>query len=165
MGPLLEADFDVVVADVHACCGVDEVAEEASGFRVFIAVAELPSQEPVEAAAHEGELEIAVDLHGDGGGESVHVEEVDSVLDAILDEHAPGVAGDQLGGAALELVGQEEGGFFVAEVHDGDLADGFRVLGELDRFVQDPGRPVLAGDAVELNAPPRGNRFPADLLE
>lgn len=114
--PLLEPDLNVALADAYGGGGVDKVPEEASGFGVFIAIAELPSQEPVEAAAHEDELEITVDLHGDG----VHVEE-----DAVLDEHALGVAGDQLGSAALELVSKEQGRLFVAEIHDGDLADGF----------------------------------------
>ncbi len=54
------------------------------------------ARKPVKAARHEGQLEVAVDLHRYGGGEGVHVEEVDAVGDGVLDDHPLCVAADQL---------------------------------------------------------------------
>ena len=48
------------------------------------------------------------------------MEEVDRLGDGVLDDHAAGVAVDQVGRLGVELVGKQEGGLVVAEVGDGD---------------------------------------------
>ena len=46
--------------------GIDEVAEEVSGLGPLVAVAELGTEQAIEAAAHERQLEVTVDFHRDG---------------------------------------------------------------------------------------------------
>jgi len=63
------------------------------------------TQEPIEAALHLGELQVAVDLHCNRQGERVHVQETDPVLDAVLNQYPLALAGDELGGGSVQLVG------------------------------------------------------------
>ena len=90
-------------------------------------------QEPIEAAGHQGQLQVAVDLHRHRRGQGVHVEEVDPVLDRVLDDHPLGVAADELGGRAMQLVGQEQGRLFVPQVGDGQLPQRAVVVGQVMR--------------------------------
>jgi hypothetical protein len=50
-----------------------------AGLGNFITVADADRQETVEAAGHQGELQVAVDLHCHGRRQGIHVEEVDTV--------------------------------------------------------------------------------------
>ena len=88
----------VVIRDRHLGRGVDEIAEQVAGLGRLVAVADALPQEAIEAAGHQRQLQVAVDLHGHRRGQGVHVEEVDAVLDVVLDEHPLGVAADQRGG-------------------------------------------------------------------
>jgi len=96
VGSLLEADRDGGWVDRHDRGGIDEVAKDAPRLRIGVFLSEIGPKEPVEAACHERELEVTVDLQGDGRGECVHVEEVDAVGDAVLDEHSLCIAIDEL---------------------------------------------------------------------
>ena len=89
----------------------------------LVAVADADRQEAVEAAGHQRQLQVAVDLHRHRRGQGVHVEEVDPVLDVVLDQHPLGVAADQVGRRAGQLVGQQQGRLLVPQVGDGQLAE------------------------------------------
>lgn len=114
-----------------------ELAEQRLGRLPLVAAADLPRQQAVEGRAHDGELEIDVDLQRHGSGEGLHVEQVEG--DGVLDENAAGVAFHQAGGSLVELVGDQQDGLFVANVGDGDLADGVGIALDGDPLVEDTG--------------------------
>ena len=103
--------------------GVDEVAEQVARLGRLVAVADANGQQAIQAAGHQRQLQVAVDLHRHRRGEGVHVEEVDPVLDVVLDEHPLGIAADQVGGGPGQLVGQEQGRLLVPQVGDGQLPE------------------------------------------
>jgi len=96
VGALLELNVHLGVADGDLGRGVDEVAEQVGGLGVFVAIADARTEEPIKAGSHQRELQVAVDLHRHGRGQRIHMEELDAVGDAVLDDHALGVAGDEL---------------------------------------------------------------------
>ena len=154
VGALLKPDFDVRIADGDSGGGVDEVAKEMSGTGALITISNTVGKDPVEAAGHQGQLEIAIDLHGDGGGERVHVEEVNAVGDAVFNEHALGVAADHTGRGPAQLVGQQEGGVLMTEIGDGELTDRTFIIIQGDPLIENPGRTVLSGDVFQCDAAP-----------
>ena len=88
------------------------------------ALADALAKQAVQVVGDKGELQVELDAQRHGAGDGVDVEEVGGVGDGVLDHRAACVAVDQAGGVRLELVGQPEGGVFVAEVGDGELPDG-----------------------------------------
>lgn len=77
----------------------------------------------VQTAGHERELKVESDLHRHSGGQRVHVEEVDGVGDGILDDHAPGVAVDELAHGGLHPVGEQQRRLLTAQPAHVELAD------------------------------------------
>lgn len=148
MGALLEMDVDAGLVDGDRGRGIDEVAENMAGMSAEISVLNLEGKESVETAGHQSEQEITIDLHGDGGGESIHVEEIDAVGNAIFDDHALGVALNQLGSGTAQLVGQQEGGLLMAEVGDDDLAERSGVAGQSNTLIENAWCAVFPGDVV-----------------
>src|SRR5438445_12351700 len=69
----------------------------------LISVFNLEGQKSIEAAGHQRELEITVNLHGHGRGQGIHMEKVNAIGDPIFNDHALCVATHQLGGGAAEL--------------------------------------------------------------
>src|SRR5437879_12583802 len=102
-------DVDAGLVDGDRGGGIDEVAENMAGMSAEISVLNLEGKEAVETAGHQSEQEITIDLHGDGGGESLHVEEIDAVGNAIFDAHALGRALNRVGGGKGKLVGRRAG--------------------------------------------------------
>ena len=125
----LEVYVDVLCVDGYASRGIDEVIEECPRVDAFVALCDVARHEAIEAAGHEGELEVAVDLHGDGGGECIHVEEIDAVGDLVFDDHTLGVTCNERGCGEFEMVGDQECRIFVSEIGNGELAQGAGVAG------------------------------------
>ena len=61
------------------------------------------------------------------------MKELDGFGNAIFDQHAPGVAGDQGRATAPPIVGEQDGRLLVAEVDDGDLPYGPLVVAQETR--------------------------------
>jgi hypothetical protein len=123
VGALLEAHLNIPLGDHHMGDRIDEVTEDVLGLGGGTAVIDLLAEEAIQAAGHQGQLQIAIDFHGDRRGQRVDVEEIHAISDAVLDEHALRVAADELNRGAAQLVGHHDGRFLVAQVGDGDLAD------------------------------------------
>ncbi len=64
----------------------------------LVPVADPAAEQSIQAAGHQRQLKVTVDLHGHGRRQRIHVEEVNPVSDVVLDEHALGVSTDQRGG-------------------------------------------------------------------
>ena len=138
--------------------GIDEILEQVTRFRDLVAVAQALAKMTVQAAGHQRQLDVAVDLQRHGAGQRVHVEETHAVLDVVFDQHPLGITSDELCGRASKLVGQEQRRFFMAQIGDGDLPDRPLVVRQGHLFVQDPRRLVDSRHAVQRDLPPGAAR-------
>ena len=66
------------------------------------------------------------------------MKQVDRVGAGVLDEHATGVAFDEVGGSDIEMVCRQQSGLVVAHAGDGEPADGPRVAAQAG--LRDSGR-------------------------
>ena len=96
MSTFLELDHDLLLKDLNLSRRLHKVTKQMTGGCRLISLSDLRPQESIEAAGHQRELQITIDLHGHGGRESVHMKEVDPVRNPILDDHPLGIALDQL---------------------------------------------------------------------
>ena len=55
----------------------------------------------IQTAGHQGQLEVAIDLQGDGGRQGVHVEEIHAIFDIVFDQHPLHLAADESGRRAF----------------------------------------------------------------
>lgn len=151
MGAARQAHGDLGVADGDPRCRIQEAPKELAGPHVLVAP-ERPGEEPIDAAADEGEQDIEIDIQGHGRGEGVQVKEVNTVGEAVFDEHPLGVAGDQRREGTLEIVREEDGRFLVAQVSDQELPERSGIVGQGDPLVHDARRLVLAVRDLEVDA-------------
>ena len=82
------------------------------------------------------------------------MEEVHRIGERVLDQHALGVSGDDILGGGFGIVGEQDGGFVVAEVLDEELAEGALLRTRL-LFVAARGAMLAAGDVEGDGAPGR----------
>ena len=144
--------------------GLHEVAEQRPRLGPLVALAHPHAQLAVQAAGHQRQLQVGVDLHRHRRGEGVHVEEVDRVSDRVLDHHAPGIAVDHLAHRFPQAVRHQQHRVLVAEIQDSDLADRPRIPPQLHRLVEGPRMAVAPADMVQFDpAPLRGGRGPHGL--
>ena len=156
VGPSSQPHLEgVVVADAHLRHGAHEAVEQLPRLGLFVSVADAPRQQAVQRRGQQRELQVDVNLERHRGRERVEMEEVDGFLDAVLDHHAAGVAVDKARGRlGVGMVGQQQGGLVVAEVGDGDLAQGHRAGAQADLGCKDAGVAIAAPDVVQLDALP-----------
>ena len=154
MGATTERDLNAILANRHRGAGLHQLAEQSGRFGAVKAVVEPMRQAAVQAAGHQGQLQVQIDAQRHRGRERIHVEEVDRIGDGVFDQHAPGIAVDEGGGRRVELVGEQQGGFVVAQVADRDLADRLGVILDADGLVHDARRAVAATDIAEPDALP-----------
>lgn len=60
MSTFVEANRDSVIGDVHLGGGVHEVPEKMTRLGLLVTVADACAQQSIEAAGHEGQLQITV---------------------------------------------------------------------------------------------------------
>ena len=70
------------------------------------------------------------------------MEEVDAILDVVLDEHALRVAADQWGGRSVQLIGQQQGGFFMPQIRDDQLPQRAGIAWQEDLLIEDSNAPL-----------------------
>ena len=158
VGTLLEPHDDFALGDRDFRRGVDEIAEEMPGLRDLVTIPDANRQQAIQAAGHERQLQIAVDLHGNRRRESIHVEEIDPVLDVILDEHPLSVPTDEVGSGSAELVGQEQGRFLVPQLGDSQLTERAVVVVQGDPLIQDARGLVCPRAALQFDPSPSRRR-------
>ena len=98
--PTAGSDFDLAA-------GFDELAVELLRLGLLEAL-ELTSQPAVATVGDHRQSHVEVDVQADLAGEAIEVEEVDVRSQAVLDAVASGIMGDELAGAHLEVIGQEQ---------------------------------------------------------
>src|SRR5436190_9473387 len=141
MSSPVESNQNLVFADHDVGGQVDEVTEDLAGLSVSVSP-HLGGEQTIQAAGNHQQGHVEVDLEPHGGGKSVHVEEAHRVGEGVLDQHALGVAGDELGDGFLVVIGEQNCRFFVSEIAQVELAE--RSAGQYDRLVVDAGRAELA---------------------
>src|SRR5271165_209622 len=93
------------------------------------------------------------------------MEKINGFGNAVLNHHPLGVAFDELRGRAMELVGEQHGGLFVAQVHDAELPKRTLIVRKSDPLVENLWRFVDPPHALELDPSPSGGRSRIDLLQ
>ena len=142
--------------------GITQVVEERLGLSMVIRPADFFRQETVQGTGHERDLQVEVDFQAHHGRQRVEVEELHRLGDAVLDQHALGVARDQGRAADLEVVGEQNRRLLVAQVDDRHLTKFPLVAFELDALVEDFGRAEQAGQGGQGDALPGGSRQAPD---
>jgi len=162
MGSPVEADLDFSFSDRHISWHVDQITEDLTSLGV--GVASHPAREDaIEAARDHQESHVEIDFQSDGRGEGVHMEKANGVGEGVFDEHALGVASHEFDGGDPVLIGQENGGFVMAEVLDIDLTKA--PPSQTNRLLVDARGAVLAGRHVQFDCAPRRAREEDDFLE
>jgi len=117
MGAAMEAhpDFGRCNGDIGG--HVDEIAKDLAGLGVVVA-AHAAGGQAVEGRGEDEEGHVEIDFEPDRGGERVDVEETHGVGECVLDEHALGVAGDEIPSGGFRIVGDQDRGLVVAEILD-----------------------------------------------
>src|SRR5665811_1787837 len=132
------------------------MAPEPVGGGEFV-TGQFAGQEAVAVAGEHGEGGVQVDVQRQPGGQGVEVETGDVGVEFVLDDHPFGVAGEQVFGWRGEVVGDQQGGLVVADVADGDLAQGVVDAFEVDDLFVYLGVAVTPG-AFDVVSPPRAGR-------
>lgn len=164
MRAFLEAHEGLLFAERQGGRGIDEVSKDVVGFGVRVPVSHLRPKKPIEAARHRRQLEIAVDFHGHGRREGVHVKEVDSLGDVVLNDHPIRTAANERRGRAAELVRKQQRQFLMTQMQDGRLAERSFVPGQRDPLVENPRvlwrrlTPPIRFAAKPTGAPDRSRR-------
>jgi hypothetical protein len=153
----MEAHRDFVLGDGDIGRHVDQVAEDLARLCIVIA-AHAASHQAIETAAQDQQRHVKIDFEADRGGQGVAVKKAHGIGEGIFDEHAFGIAGDQLAGSGAGVVGQQDGGLLMAQILDEDLAED--ALAGLDLLLKDARRAVFALGQVEGDlAPCRGGKL------
>src|SRR5512139_346677 len=152
---LFEVDPDAITLDLDGPGIGKELGIETLGGLPLMA-GKHEGDGPVEVMGGNGEGEVEIDLHHNGGREAVQVKEVDVLRDPFLNEPAPSVLADDLSDIPLSFVGEEKGWFLPAVTGEDELAEGMPEPRELDERVVDVDSRVLAVGASEDELLPAG---------
>ena len=81
------------------------------------------------------------------------MEEAYGIGERIFDQHALGIASDEVAGAGMPVVGDKDSGFIVAEILDEQLSVG--AFAKADLLLEDLGCAIFATGQVERDGAPR----------
>ena len=122
MSPFLKVYGNLLFRNHDLGGRVDKITEKMTGSGDLIAVANLRSQKPIEAAGHEGQLQIAVHFHRHRRRQCVHMKEIDPIGNAVFNDHSLGIALNQFGRGTIPLVGEQYRRLFMAKIFNDHLA-------------------------------------------
>ena len=134
---LFKAMRQRVGSRVHVRPGAQQFLEQGGGGAALEAGWQLQGEQAVEIVGQDGHGEIEIDLDDHGGGEPVEMEEGQLLGNRLLDQPAAGVAAQELGEGAVEVVGEQQGraAARAGAAQDGDLAQLAVIAGEPDSRV------------------------------
>jgi hypothetical protein len=115
-------DGNLLFLDNDLSGRIDKIPKQMAGSGGLIAVANLQSQEAIQATGHERQLQVTVDLHGYRRRQSIHMKKIDPIGNPIFNDHSLSVPFNQLGRGAMQLVGEQDRGFFMTKIFDDYLA-------------------------------------------
>jgi len=144
---------------------VEQVAEDLLGCRLLVLPPNPRRQQPVQTTGHQRDLQVEVHLQAHHRGQGIKVEELDCLGDAVLDQHALGIAGHQRHATGAGIVGQQESRFLMAQVDDADLPQRAGISWQGDTLVEDAWRTEGAGQRRQGDAAPRRRRQAPDVAQ
>ena len=147
----MEFNPHLALTYLDLCRHVHQVLEDAAGMRLRIP-AHPPSQEPVKPAGDHQQGHIKINLEANGGTERVQMEKAHRVAQAVLNEHAVGITGEQGLHRSVVLIGQENRRLVMPEVQGKDLSE--KMILQLDLLFVDARRAELAGGHFQFHLPP-----------
>jgi hypothetical protein len=157
MGAAMEAHRDVVVCDCDIGRHVDQITKDLARLSIII-TAHATGHQAIETAGEDEQCHVEIDFEPDRGGQGIAVKEAHGIGEGIFDEHAFGVADDQLTGGGAGVVGEQDGRRIMAEILDEELA--VAALAGLRLLFKDARGAVLALRQVEGDlAPCRGGQL------
>ena len=165
MSTLVERDEDLVAVDDDGCRHIQKIAEDLFSLSSLILSADPAGHEPVQRGGHQRDLQIKVDLQADHRRECIQVKKLDSVRDAVFDEHPLGVTRYQGRALDREVIGEDDCRFFMAQIGDRHLAKIAVIAFELDALIEHLGGSEGAGQRVQGDPTPCRRRAAEDLAE
>jgi hypothetical protein len=156
VGSLVKTHHKTVGLHFELSPGFHELAIELFGLRFIKAVPRRGQPSVVPLRKHgQGHIPIPVEPHLTG--QTVEVKEMDADAKAILNPIASGVAGDEVSGTGVEVVGYKESRLGMPQAVHGHLPYGARVPTECRRLVHIADVLVAAfGDIEHRSTPSRG---------
>ncbi len=155
-GACAHLDDNFILGDGYLSGVSCQIPKEGPGLGFFIAVSDSGPQESIEHAGHNGQLHINIDAHGHGRAQGIHVKEVNGIADEIFDDHAAGIAINELVGGAFHLIGDEHGRLVVAQVFDKQLSQRLGIGTQFDGFVDHAWGAVGPANVGEADLGPCG---------
>jgi hypothetical protein len=158
VSPAMEAHRDFILGDGDIGRHVDQVAKDLACLSIIPRVwplagprtgssAHAARHEAIKAAGQDEQRHVEIDFEADRRGQGVAVKEAHGIGESIFDQHAFGVAGDQLAGGGVGVVGEQNRGLLVSEILDEELA--VDALAGLDLLFEDARRAVFALGKIE----------------
>jgi len=131
-----ENDGDFLAVEAYFPFAFDEVAVELGCIAAFKSP-KLPGQHAVEGIGDHGHDDIKMDLDQDGGRERIEVEELYRLGDDVFDSPSARVVSHQRFQRGREVIGDKEGGLFVAVCADDHLAQVTDIILQCDEGLMD----------------------------
>ena len=156
MGSFVKPHHNTVGLDFKLSSNFYELAIELFGLRFVKAMQLRGSPAVAPMSKHcQGYVHIHVEPHRTG--QTVEVKEIDADAEAILHTITSGVAGDEVPGTGVEVVGHKEGRLGMSQAVHSHLPDGASVPTECCRLVHIADVLVAAfGDIDHRSTPGRG---------
>ncbi|GFP32527.1 hypothetical protein HKBW3S42_00831, partial [Candidatus Hakubella thermalkaliphila] len=165
MSTFLELNNDLGLQYADLGHRLNKIPKNVTGGRCLITVSDLRSKEPIETAGHQGQLQITVDLHRNSRGKGIHVKEVDPISNTVFDDHALGIAFNQLRRRAMPLIGNQDSRLFMSQSFNNHLPQSSRIAWKLNGLIQNLGGLVETRDPLEFNPPPSGDWLLMNLMD
>jgi hypothetical protein len=126
-----EDDGNLVAPESHVSFASDKLAVDLSSIAAFKAP-KLLGQHGIEGIGNHGHDDVEMDLYQDGGRKGIEAEEFDRLRDHVFNPPPSGVVANQGFRWGVEVIGDQEGGFFTTVATDDDLAHLPIIIRELD---------------------------------
>src|SRR3990172_10223205 len=154
MSTLLELNHDLRLQNADLGGGLNKIPKKVARGGTLVSIANLRSQESIEATGHQSQLQITIDLHRHSRRQSIHVKEINPIGNPVLDDHTLGIALDQLRRRRTELIGDQDRRLLMAQVLDRHLSYLPVIPAEFDLLIQNLRCLVETRHPFELNPPP-----------
>ena len=159
MSTFLELNHDLRLQNADMSGGLNKVPKKVARGDALVSIPNLRSQESIEATGHQRQLQITIDLHRHSRGQGIHVKEINPIGNPVLDDHALGIALDQLRRRRTELISDQDRRLLMAQVLDRHLSYLPVIPAEFDLLIQNLRGLVETRHPFELNPPPGRERL------
>jgi len=161
----VELNDDFIIAHDHIGRDIQKIAKDLFSLCPFVFPANSPSHKSIEGSGHQSDLQIEVDLQPDHRGKSIEVKELDGIGDPVLNEHPLRIPRYEGRAFDVDIIGEQDGRFFVTEIGDGYLPKFAIIAFEADALIQHFWSSEGAGERLQRNPAPGRWRPAPDLSQ